>query len=65
MSSHVLLGLQILIGGLIAAMGFHLVDYAFGKGGAANPDAGLVYFLTGIATILLGIFLISGVNLND
>jgi len=60
---HILLGLQILIGGLVAVMGFKLIRHAFGKGGDINPDAGLGYFLAGVAAILLGIFLISGISL--
>ena len=61
--SHILLGLQILIGGLILIVGFKIISYALPKLIDAKIAAGLGYFYGGLGAIIFGILLISGIGL--
>lgn len=60
--SHILLGLQILVGCLITVVGFKLTAYAVSKPSATSIGAGLCYFIAGNAAIIFGIGLISGIG---
>lgn len=60
---HVLLSLQILVGGLLAGVGFKLLGYARAKGRDLTIFAGLCCFLGGLAAIIGGVALITGIPL--
>lgn len=60
---HVLLSLQILVGGLLAGIGFNLIGYTKREGRNLSVFAGLCCFLGGLAAIIGGVALITGVPL--
>ena len=59
---HILLGLQILIGGLLLVVGLYLTAKALGKFGTVGVDAGALYFVTGSFAIGVGGCLIGGIG---
>jgi len=55
---HILLGTQILIGGLVGLIGCYLINYTLGEGRPRDADTGVGYALLGFALVFLGAFLI-------
>ncbi len=60
---HVLLGLQILIGGLLPVVGVYLIRYTGAEGRRISVLAGIGCFFAGVAAILIGVSLILTVGL--